>query len=226
MNRMKAVLISVYTLVFVLFAAAIFYYGWKEGKRDEQEKDIVAEKKEEEGMIETEKGQEKEKEEEKEAKQEDVTAAFSGDIKIGKDTVYRVETYDIYTQKLVSEESIMPPQFLGMTRKDMESYWSGYVKDMPVEEFEQGLLSCDLTSFSREKITVRKTYDGSELKYRYFMILEQGCLIVYYSDKKTVFEDPEIFEEDLPAEEAEKLKKGVYVENEESLYSMLESYTS
>ena len=220
MNRMKAVVVSVYTLIFVLVAAAIFYYGWKEGKRDEQEQDIVAEKEKESGVVEIEDAPEEEE------KQEDVTAAFSGDMKIKKDTVYRVEIYDISTQKLTSKEALMPPQFLGMTRKEMEEYWSEYVRDMPVEEFEQGLLSCDLTSFSREKVTVRKTYDGSELKYRYFMKLEQGCLIVYYSDKKTVFEDPEIFEEDLPAEEAETLKEGVYVEDEESLYSMLESYTS
>lgn len=251
MNRMKAVLISAYTLIFVLFVAAIFYYGWKESKRDELEKDIFAEEEKEPGIIELEEGQNGEEKggsdkksldgsEERQSisenaqnsdkdgdmAEQELTAVTSDEMKVGKDTLYQLEIYDTYTKELTIQEGKVLPEFIGMTREELEQYWTDYVANLSIQEFEQGLLSCDLTAFSSEQITVRKTYDGSGLKYKYYMVLEQGCIVVYYSDKKTVYEHTDIFEEDLPEEEIAKLENGVYVEDEESLYSMLESYTS
>jgi hypothetical protein len=214
---------------------AIVYYGWQEGKRTEQERDGVSENKEQQGLIEpdiepTPVPAEQEGEEEETLEefldQQETAQAVSGEIRAGKDTVYRLECYDIYTKKLTVSEQALPAAWIGMTREEVEAYWDEYCKDMPLEEFEQGLLSCECTSFSKEQIVVRKSYDGSGLKYQYYMILKQGNLIVYYSDKKTVYENTEIFESDLPQDEVEKLKNGIYIEDEETLYSVLESYTS
>lgn len=245
MSRMKAMLISAYTLIIILFIAAIFYYGWKENKRDRLEKDIFAEEEKEPEVIELEEGQEgketsnstnsekqqdiwteEQKTEDDIKEQEESMAAVVNKATIDKDTLYQLEIYDTYTQELTIKEGKLPPEFIGMTRKELEQYWIDYTADLPLQEFEKGLLSCELTSFSDKQITVRKTYDSSELKYKYYMILEQGCITVYYSDKKTVYEHTDILQEDLPEEEIEKLKHGVYVEDEESLYSILESYTS
>lgn len=241
MSRMKAVLISAYTLIIVLFIAAIFYYGWKENKRDRLNKDILAEEEKDPDIIELEEeenfGYNTDSEEgQKEwtdgqeiediKKQEESMAAAANKTVVDKDTLYQLEIYDTYTQELTIQEGKLPPEFIGMTRKELEQYWADYAVDLSLQEFEKGLLSCELTAFSDKQITVRKTYDGSELKYKYYMILEQGCITVYYSDKKTVYEHTDILEEDLPEEEIEKLKNGVYVEDEESLYSILESYTS
>lgn len=230
LGRKKSLFISAYVVVFVLFFAAIFYYGWKERERSTWEKEFVSENKEGRGRILPENEQETpvvlEETPPENAVQNDLAAASLETAKIGKDTLYRLEIYDIYTQQLTVQESEMPPGFLGMTREELEEYWSDYIKDLPVTEFEKGLLSCDLMSFSKDCVTVRKTYEGSEMKYRYYMILEQGTLSVYYSDKKTPYEHTDITEEELPTEELEQLKNGVYVEDEESLYSILESYTS
>lgn len=235
MRRLKAVFISVYVLVFILFLTAIVYYGWQEGKRTEQEKDMISEKKEQQGLIEPDldqnpdlSGEEEENEEtlEEFLDKQETAQASSGEIRVGKDTVYRLECYDIYTQKLTVSEQALPAAFIGMTREEVEAYWDEYCRDMPLEEFEQGLLSCECTSFSEEQLVVRKSYDGSGLKYRYYMVLKQGALVIYYSDKKTVYENTEIFESDLPEDEVEKLKDGIYIEDEETLYSVLESYTS
>ena len=220
---MKVIFLSIYALIFALFLAAIFYYGWKERERSEQEKDIALEENKEQGITELEKTEEQKKE--LQEKQENIgenldavedkkefidqksEATVSDESKIGKDTIYCLEIYDTFTQELNVEEGEIPPGFLGMTREELNHY-------------------CELTAFSAGQVTVRKTYDGSGLKYRYYMVLEQGCVTVYYSDKKTVYEHTDILEENLPEEEAEKLKKGIYIEDEESLYSMLESYTS
>ncbi len=230
LGRKKSLFISAYVVVFVLFFAAIFYYGWKERERSTWEKEFVSENKEGRERILPENEHETpvvlDETTTENAVKIDLAAASLETAKIGKDTLYRLEIYDIYTQQLTVQESEMPPGFLGMTREELEEYWSDYIKDLPVTEFEKGLLSCDLMSFSKDCVTVRKTYDGSEMKYRYYMILEQGTLSVYYSDKKTPYEYTDITEEELPTEELEQLKNGVYVEDEESLYSILESYTS
>ena len=45
MERKRSLFVSAYVVVFVLFFAAIFYYGWKERERTVREKDIVSEHK-------------------------------------------------------------------------------------------------------------------------------------------------------------------------------------
>lgn len=244
MSRIKMIFLSMYALIFALFLAAIFYYGWKERERNEQEKDIAIEEGREQGIVELEEttGQEGKvplgNQEQKNGGEisaisgynglagQKSEAAVSDERKVGKDTVYRLEIYDTFTQRLDVQEGEMPPGFLGMTREELSNYWENYINNLPIQEFEKGLLSCELTAFSANQVTVRKTYDGSGMKYRYYMVLEQGCITVYYSDKKTIYENTDILEEDLPKNEVEKLKKGVYIEDEKSLYSILESYTS
>lgn len=238
------VFLSIYALIFALFLAAIFYYGWKERERSERERDIVMENGKGQGIMELEEPLEKEGEKipenlDEKGTQEDIIikdndeltgqkseATVSGERKIGKDTVYRLEIYDTFTQELEIQEGQIPPGFLGMTREELSKYWADYVENLSIQEFEKGLLSCELMAFSPEQVTVRKTYDGSGLKYRYYMVLEQGCIVVYYSDKKTVYEHTDILQENLPEGEVERLKEGIYIEDEESLYSILESYTS
>lgn len=241
MGRIKVVFLSIYALIFALFLAAIFYYGWKERERSEQERDIALLDSRERGIMKLEEaaGEDASRNFQEEISenteilennneitgQKSEAAAFE-ERKLGKDTVYRLEIYDTFTETLETQEGELPPGFLGMTREELNDYWKDYVENLPVSEFEKGLLSCELTAFSTGKVTVRKTYDSSGLKYRYYMVLEQGCIAVYYSDKKTIYEYTDILEEDLPEDEVEKLKQGIYIEDEESLYSILESYTS
>lgn len=234
LERKRSLFVSAYVVVFVLFFAAIFYYGWKERERTVREKDIVSEHKDTKERAMPENGKENSSALEHEETgadtmgdmQQEQAVVSLEDARIGKDTLYRLEIYDIHTQKLTVQEGEMPPGFLGMTREELEKYWADYARDLPVTEFEKGFLSCELTAFSKERVTVRKTYEGSGLKYRYYMVLQQGTLSIYYSDKKTPYEHTDITEEDLPPEEIKKLTEGIYVEDEEELYSMLESYTS
>ena len=245
MNRIKTVCISAYAMVFLLFLAAIFYYGWNERKRSVREQDLFMESREgnrNAGTVPEEGGNtgngvdktentadmsgKRNMNEEELIEEQRLPAAAIKKVTAGQDTLYRLEIYDTHTQEMVIQEGSIPPGFIGMTREELSEYWAEYTKEMPITEFEKGLLSCELTAFSSEQVTVRKTYDGSGLKYRYYMILEQGCVAIYYSDKKTVYEHTDILKEDLPEGEAQKLKAGVYGEDEERLYSILESYTS
>jgi len=225
-------------MVFVLVAVCVFYYGMKERERAGRESDrsmqglqteparqetneagaekLEAAETEPEPKLET-------ASEMEETPSSDVLASLE---KAGKDTLYRVELYDTYSGELTVEEKPLPAEFIGLDRSEIEGYWEDYMGDIPLSEFEKGLLSCELVGFSEECVTVRKTYDSSEMKYQFYVVIENGCVTVYYSDRKTPYEHTDIFEEALPEDEVDKLRKGVYVEGEEELYGMLESLTS
>lgn len=220
----------IYITIFVLVAAAVLYYGISERQRVIKESDRSLRSTPEELFEDSTQPfvQPQPESQEDTAQPGDVSVneASAEEIVVGADTIYRVETYDTYTHAITADETSVPAEFIGMGKKDLEQYLDTYIKDIPLAEFEKGLLSCELMDFNKERITVRKTYDGSSLKYRFFVVLEKGCVTVYYSDKKTVYEYTEIYEEDLPSGEAEKLREGIYAEDEEHMYGILESLTS
>lgn len=61
---------------------------------------------------------------------------------------------------------------------------------------------------------------------QYYLKSEDGIVIVYYPDKRTIFEDTYINIKDLKPSEADKLSEGFYVDDLDKLYSVLEGYTS
>lgn len=142
------------------------------------------------------------------------------------DTKYQLVTVDIHKNTTKTEQLNIPEYFVGMKREEIIEYLKQYIADMPLEEFKKGLLSYELESFSKEQIIVKKTYDSSPLKYEFYLVVQAGYLVVYYSDKKTVYEYTDIEAAKLPIEEQRKLSFGIYIENKELLYSILESYSS
>jgi hypothetical protein len=58
------------------------------------------------------------------------------------------------------------------------------------------------------------------------LIAVDGEVVVYYGDKKTVYEYTGIETKNLSREEKTMLKKGIEVKDEEELYQILENYSS
>lgn len=54
----------------------------------------------------------------------------------------------------------------------------------------------------------------------------QGFVVVYLSDRKTIYEFTEIPLTDLPKEVQQEVAEGRYVRTEEELYAFLENYSS
>jgi hypothetical protein len=97
---------------------------------------------------------------------------------------------------------------------------------MTSEEYLNGLLSVSLVSFSKDRLVIRKSYDISKVKYRYYLITDEEQVIVYYGDKKTVYEKTGIMVDTLSKSERKELKKGIPVKDEEELYGILENYAT
>lgn len=141
-------------------------------------------------------------------------------------TRYILETYDI-KENLHTKEVLGTPEYLvGLKRDDVIRYLSEYMRTVPLEEYEKGLLSYELISFSNEEIVLRKTYNSDRIVYQFYLIVQDGYVTVYYSDKKTVYEYTDIEIENLSEVEQNRLVDGFYVKDQEELYGVLESYTS
>ncbi|ROR29320.1 BofC-like protein [Mobilisporobacter senegalensis] len=141
-------------------------------------------------------------------------------------TKYTLETYNV-KENSFSKEILGTPDFLiGLTREEIITYLSNYMKDVPIEEFEKGLISYELVSFSSKEVVLRKTYNSDNIKYKYYLVVLDGYITVYYSDKKTVYEYTDIELTNLSEEEQNKLVDGYYVKDQEELYGILEGYTS
>ena len=141
-------------------------------------------------------------------------------------TVYQIENYDKVKDQTTTEYETIPEELVGFNREEADGYFKKYMQNLPVEEFLNGLQSIGITTFSKDRIIVRKIYDPSKVKYRYYLIAVDGEVVVYYGDQKTVYEYTGISTDTLSKEEQMSLKNGIEVKDEDALYGLLESYSS
>lgn len=60
----------------------------------------------------------------------------------------------------------------------------------------------------------------------YFLYDKNGYVVVYHSDKKTLYEYTDILVSELPVNLRTELRNGKYIENLDELYGFLENYSS
>lgn len=167
------------------------------------------------------------KEQENELSDLEVQAADSATRnRITPSTRYKLEQYDVVTNQVTEEIQNIPDYLLGLTREEVIGYLSSYMSNLPLSEQQKGLQAYELVSFSEEEVTIKKTYNSDAVLYKYCMVVRDGMVVVYYCDKKTVYEYTGISYLDLPEEEQQKLMDGIYIETDEELYGILENYSS
>lgn len=148
------------------------------------------------------------------------------ELTVTPSTEYILESYDIKTDKTTKENLNAPDYLIGLTREKVIEYLNAYIRNMSLEEYQQGLISFELISFSSDKIVLRKTYNSDYMQYKFFIGVVNGEVVVYYSDKKTVYEYTGIESVNLTEEEQMELNYGIYVKDQEELYGILENYSS
>lgn len=139
---------------------------------------------------------------------------------------YIEETYNMVTGQLASAERTAPGFLIGMTREELAAYVTNYMDKMSLAEYEAGLMSYEIISFSENKVVLRKTYDASKVPYKFYVNITDGMVTVFYSDMKSVFEYTHIPAVDLAEEDRIALIEGIYVKDREELYSILEGFSS
>ena len=146
-------------------------------------------------------------------------------IRTDSNTVYVEESYDIADAIYQDKEIAIPQEYIGLTRVEIQNKLQEYMRNPPQEEVKKGLVSVTLNSFSKASITVRKVYDNKE-HYAYYLTEDGGYVVVYTNDKKTLVDQTGILISDLSLDQQKEVKNGVYLDDLEQLYGLLESYTS
>ena len=141
-------------------------------------------------------------------------------------TNYVLEIYDRKEGKLSQTEQNPPGDIVGLTREEVEKYLDNYMRDLTLSEYNKGLLSYELLSFSDKLVKFRKSYDSDMVPYRFYVVVKNGYVVVYNSDLKSVYDYTHIEAKNLPEEDRIALSYGIYIDNIDELYALLESYTS
>lgn len=61
---------------------------------------------------------------------------------------------------------------------------------------------------------------------KYYIASENGKIVIYHSDKETIYYETSISTSQLPDEIKEKIKNGFFIETDMELYEFLENYSS
>lgn len=166
------------------------------------------------------------KQQEEMQQRESVPVENTEEALVQPDTECVYLTYNAITEDTTESKSRVATSFIAWTREEILSYLAGYMECLPTEEQEKGLVSYELLSFSPEEMVFKKTYNPDEAIYRYYMVVENNEVVVYYSDWKNVYENTGIDATALPVEEQKKLSSGIKIKDDAELYSMLEDYSS
>ena len=78
----------------------------------------------------------------------------------------------------------------------------------------------------RETLTDPESVKAASGEYAYYLAEEFGYVIIYQSDRQSVYEYTTIPVSDLPKEIQEELQAGKGVPGERELYDFLENYSS
>ena len=156
----------------------------------------------------------------------DSVTASTGEEALSVNTVYQIQRYDVQKDTTATDYETLPQDLVGFTREQADGYFKDYMNRLPVEEYLDGLQSIGIVSFSAERLVVKRIYDNSKVEYRFYLIAVDGEVVVYYGNKKTVYEYTGIETKNLSKEERTMLKKGLEVKDEEELYGILENYSS
>lgn len=154
--------------------------------------------------------------------QDMISAGQIPDQKVKKEARYIIETYDKTKRTISQKEFTLPQEFIGLSRDELVQHLEEYKAGLFLESGE-GLEGVSLTSFSPDRVILRQTYEGN---YEFFLKEDEGQVVVYFKDKKTIYEKTPIMVDTLPQKVQEEIKKGKYIEDDHTLFEFLENYSS
>ena len=167
------------------------------------------------------------KEQPEEGKKVEFRAASASDEPlIDADTIFLVEETDIRRDTFVETEWELPDKYIGMDREAFLTAMEEYEMSPPLSELERGFISLEVKSFSEKEVLVRMNYAYIEPTTSFYLMAEKHQLVVYCDDKETLYMKTNIKLDSLPEELRQKIINGMFVEDEKTLYYILESYSS
>lgn len=109
--------------------------------------------------------------------EESLSVAVQPEPIIQPSTKYILEIYDRHEGMLNQMEQNPPGDIVGLSRDEVEKYLDEYMRDLPLSEYNKGLLSYELLSFSDKQVKFRKSYDAEMVPYRFYVVVKTGMLL-------------------------------------------------
>lgn len=158
--------------------------------------------------------------------EEDSAEVLQADMTVQPSTKYTLQIYDMKSGTTETENLNPPADLVGLTREEVMEYLSTYMSDMPLSEYNKGLISFELIYFSEDEIIIKKSYNEDFVPYRFYVVIKDGYVVVFNSDLKSVYSYTHIEARSLPEDDRIALIQGIYVNSLDELYALLESYSS
>ena len=116
---------------------------------------------------------------------------------VTKDTVYTEQVYDMASGEWKEEVKNIPNEFVGLGREQVIEKMNQMIQNKSLQEYNKGLVSYQLVSFSADKMVAKKTYNSEGILYKFYLQIIDNEIVVYYSDKTTVYDYTEIAVDNL-----------------------------
>ena len=152
--------------------------------------------------------------------------ASSEDAIITSDTICVYRLYYLDTGEQTEYEAKPGADIAGLNRVQLSHKLNSYMEQLSLMEYEAGLVSYELVSFSPERVVLQKVYDRDKVRYKYYVTIKNDEVVVFYSDKKTVFEYTGIGQNELEEQIRTALQIGIPVKDVDELYDFLSGITS
>ena len=145
---------------------------------------------------------------------------------LNADTEYVVQERDLLKDTVVETISQIPGKYMGMNRKLFLESMEEYRLNPPLSEKERGFVGLEVVSFSPERVVVQMNYEYVQPSDSFYIAVKDNEVVVLLEDRKTVFINTGIPLDHLPELLQMKIIQMYWIEDEESLYNFLETYSS
>lgn len=159
-------------------------------------------------------------------KEQVIEAIVDDDLIVTADTIYLIEEVNLANGTITEKEDTIPDKYIGLDRESLMNELAAYERTPALSDLQKGFESIELTMFSKNKIVVCKYYRSEEEEQGYYLMVEDHYVVVYEQDGKTLYMTTEILLENLEESLQTEIIRGKYMEDEQSLYNFLESYSS
>ena len=147
-------------------------------------------------------------------------------ITLNADTELVIVEKDVLRGTEVETLGQLPEKYLGMNRERFETAMEVYESAPPLAEKERGFRGLEISSFSQERVVVQMNYEYVQPGSSFYLAVMNHEIVVLLDDKETVYMNTGILLEQVTPQLQMEIINMKYIENEESLYTLLENFSS
>lgn len=140
------------------------------------------------------------------------------------DTELVTVSQDLSSGESVQSREKVPAKYVGLDREEFVHCMEDEAAAPALSERKKGLVSIEVQSFSPQRIVVLKAYRKQDVPASFYLALRDNLVVVFESDKSTVYMQTFIDGRTLPQPVRDELVHGMRLEGNERLEAFLEAY--